>query len=344
MGVGSSSHEVHWRGLSRSRTPTYDETPASGTAIHEARAKTQNHSADSNHQSVTTSDPQTTARDVAATSSNNRSIDTPPQGQERTRDNITDDLAILSLLIPSGRVSAKDFMAYHRLQYTRISVLPRSNNVKFKLTTIHVPPASMQRVFNTAELLEMILLVLTPEHLFFKALFTCRGFKAAMEASPACQRSMKAVARGAHFTRSFAGRLIFRLTFTDLSFQRHLFREGFRRLAVSDTLPQRIEVIWFEGDSVDDGHGCACYRNGWYGCICERKADPSRMIWMSSMSATGRHERITFGRIFDAVARRVPVGKRVGGIVVILAEDRHTHCGPLVADAEEQYLGTMSAY
>lgn len=141
------------------------------------------------------------------------------------------------------------------------------------------------------------------------------------------------------------GRLVFKLTFADLEFQRHLFREGFRRLAVSDTLSQRIEVLWSEGDIISEGLECTCcFRNGWYGCICERKADPSRMMWISSMSTTGRHEKITFGRIFDAVARRVPVGKRVGGIVVILAEDRHTHCGPLVADAEEQYLRTMSAY
>ena len=141
------------------------------------------------------------------------------------------------------------------------------------------------------------------------------------------------------------GRLVFKLTFADLEFQRHLFREGFRRLAVSDTLSQRIEVLWSEGDIISEGLECTCcFRNGWYGCICERKADPSRMIWMRSMSAAGRHEKITFGKIFDAVARRVPVGKRVGGIVVILAEDRHTHCGPLVADAEEQYLRIRSAY
>jgi hypothetical protein len=250
------------------------------------------------------------------------------------------------------RPSVREFMAYQRLQYTRLSVA-LSSNINFTLTASgEIVPAAVQEVFNIPELLEMILLYLRPNLLYSKVQLSCRGFKTSMESSPTFQRRLAiATTRGAppnwpllwsvqprcmRFLYALTGRVAFKLTFKHLSFEKHLFKERFRQLAVSDTLPQRIEVLWYEKGQklVPDiePHATGFWLN------------LDQMIWMSSEVAAGRHERITFGRIFDEVARRVPTRGRVGGMVVIFTEDRHTFCGPEVGDADDEgYLRATSA-
>jgi hypothetical protein len=227
------------------------------------------------------------------------------------------------------------------------------------ITFSHPTPDAVRRVFNTAELLEMILLYLPPGYLYAKAQLACRGFKNAMQASPTFQRLLAGATRGVYSTPSFAWgiplkcfdshyavgeRLVLRLTFTDLSFERHLFCERFRRFPVSDTAPLRLEVLWYEGEEMENLLArCESCGSVGYQCGCLIKISPNRMVYMSSKTTAGQHERITFGRIFDAVARRVPVGVQVGGMVVVLTQDRHTFCGPLVADGTEESLRRRSA-
>jgi hypothetical protein len=222
----------------------------------------------------------------------------------------------------------------------------------------HPTPDAVRRVFNTAELLEMILLYLPPGYLYAKAQLTCRGFKNAMQASPTFQRLLAGATRGVYSTPSFAWgmplkcldshyavgeRLVLRLTFTDLSFERHLFCERFCRFSISDTTPLRIVVLWYEGEEMENLLAqCESCGSVGYECGCLIKISPNRMVYMSSKTTAEQHERISFGRILDAVARRVPLGVKVGGMVVILTQDRHTFCGPLVADCTEDYLRRRS--
>jgi len=308
-------------------------------------SKTSNDGANQSRPSETTSNPQSTDNPKLA---DTLRIDTPLQNQDptnppppRTRDAITSDLALLSLLLRSNRVSIKDYMAYHKLQYTRLSVASINSNINFR----HVASSAVQEVFNTAELLEMILLALPTGYLYARAQLACRGFKNAMEASPEFQRRMAVAMRGVDPNPSFAwsvapkcmdfhyavkGRAVFKFTFTELSCERHLFMERFRRLAISDTTPQRLEVLWYECEDF--------YEHREF-----EEALWTRMIWISSMSATGSRDGwVTFGSVFDEVARRVPVGRSVGGMLLFLRVGGEAREGPFFADREERDLRARS--
>jgi hypothetical protein len=178
-----------------------------------------------------------------------------------------------------------------------------STNVNFRPRTC----SAVVAVFNTAELLEMILLKLSPGYLFTTAQLTCRGFKSSLEGSPAFQRSMQSATRGVYLTTSFAwvltpkcmrlsvnftdaiGRAKFRFDFTSgLSFGRHRCIESFRRLAVSDRMPQMVEITYSKRG------------------VTARF--PYRTLSITSRDASGR---ITFRQIFDAVHLAAPAGREV---------------------------------
>jgi hypothetical protein len=278
---------------------------------------------------------------------NDTPLQTPAAPNKSATPETPSDRAILPLLLVSDRISQTEYLVYKHLHSESRNRAAITTNAT--ITFSHAPPDAVWRVFHTAELLEMILLLLPIGYLYTTAQLTCHGFKTAMEASPTFQRSIAAATRGIRpssnqsfawgvrpkcmrFHYATAGRVVFQLTFTDLSFTRHLFKEHFRQMAVSDTLPLRIEVLWYEGDGVDNRL-----------CECGRRAHLNQMVYMSSMSAVARrHKRITFGKVFDAVARRVPVGRRVGGMALVLTGDRHTFCGSEVGGADEGYLRAMS--
>lgn len=160
----------------------------------------------------------------------------------------------------------------------------------------------------------MILLNLKPGHVLKKAQLACRGFKRSMESSPTFQRRAVIATRGVNLDWSsiwsvapkcmsihydIPSRLVLKLVFTaKLSFEQHRANASFRKLCVSDVTPQRIEVLWHEGATVS---GLS-----------------NEMLWLTAQQG----EKITFGKIFDAVAAKVPAGRKVGGLLLFLFKDR----------------------
>jgi hypothetical protein len=234
-------------------------------------------------------------------SADDASLDTPPDDVSEYEwvplDELSvyedqSDLGFVSTFVKRRRITRKEHAVYRRFHNTSLRAV--STNVKFSSRT----PTAVVKVFNTTELLEMILVKLKPAHVFTKAQLTCRGLMACMETSPVFQRSMRFATLGYCLNCDFAwrvkpkcmrvhyqayiGRLVFALDFTELSLERHRAIESFRRIAISNVIPQTVDVVWREGGSL-------------------------HMVRLF----TRQGEKVTFGRIFDAVAARIPARFRV---------------------------------
>ena len=236
-------------------------------------------------------------------------INTPQQHSPK-RESLS-DLDILLTLLKSGRITRKDYVVYKILHNRQLTAT--SNVILSDFADKRPLPNATSKVFNTPELLEMILLRLKPAHFLTKAQLTCRGFKRSMDSSPAFRRCMTVATRGIDpdwdFTWSIApkcmsfhynvtGRVVFKLDFTNLSFERYRAIESFRKLCVSDALPQKFQVLWLDDST-----------------------SPGQMIRIH----TEECENIAFGQIFDAVAARIPAGRTVGDSALFLSAD-HKAC------------------
>ena len=251
------------------------------------------------------------------------------------------DRAILTLLLVTGQITQAEYMAYKyihskdKTRHTNSFAATANTTVGFS----RLPPDSVWRVLNTPKLLEMILLQLGLAYILTTVQLTCRGFKTSIENSPEFQRRIATATRDGfpdrlfewniaprcmHYHYAVSGRLVFKLIFSTVPFDRYLFMEGFRRLPVSEMLPQRIEVLWYDGK--------------WSGGLWHTLG--SGMVWLGSRGENG----LTFGEIFDAVARNVPGGRQVGIISLFVTAGREIYRGPsFVDDAEALNLRTRSA-
>ncbi|GAB7328415.1 hypothetical protein MBLNU13_g00386t1 [Cladosporium sp. NU13] len=298
-------------------------------------SKTSNNGADESRQNETKIEPNA-GDDLTANQPRN---DTPLQTP--TPHKTSSDRAILTLLLVSGQITQAEYMAYkyihskNKTRHTNPFAATANTTVKFS----RLPPDAVWRVLNTPELLEMILLRLGPAHVLTSVQLTCRGFKPSVENSPEFQCSIATATRDGfphqlfawniaprcmHYHYTVSGRLVFSLTFSTLPFDQYLFMKGFRRLPVSDMLPQRIEVLWYYGKWSE---------GSWHTL-------GGSMVWLGSRGGN----RLTFGQIFDAVARNVPDGRQLGVISLFVTAGREIHRGPSFVDgAEALNLSTRSA-
>jgi hypothetical protein len=245
--------------------------------------------------------------------------DSTPSRRDSAMHSSSSDLDLLMTLCATGRVTRKEYLVYRKLYDER-----KLSKITFHpITTSHPNLSAVSKVFNNREFLEMILLNVKSGDLFMNVQRTCRGLKNSIETSETlCRRPIFAMRRTIGFQRRFLrwdvvpkcmsfqyetpGRLAFKLGFTELSFERHRCNESFRRLCVSELMPQRIEVLWREEVTSAGGQG-------------------NEMIWMKSVEGG---KPINFGQIFDAVAERVSVGKKVGGLSLFLSQDDQLYGGP----------------
>jgi hypothetical protein len=245
--------------------------------------------------------------------------DSTPSRRDSAMHSSSSELDLLMTLFTTGRVTRKEYLVYRKLYDERkLSKITFHPNATSRST-----PSAVSKIFNSRELLEMILLNVKSGDLFMNVRRTCRGLKNSIEISETlCQRPIFAMRRTIGFERRFLrwdvvpkcmnfqyetpGRLAFKLVFTQLSFKRHKCNESFRKLCVSELMPQRIEVLWHEEATSAGGQG-------------------NEMIWMKSAEGG---KPISFGQIFDAVAERVSVGKKVGALSLFLSQDDQVYGGP----------------
>lgn len=199
-----------------------------------------------------------------------------------------------TMTLRSGRTMGKWHIAQARLRHNQSIVV---DNIKFNFTD---PPDPRLRpisdVFNTAELLEQILLELRPGFLLQNAQKVCRGFKESIDGSPtfrkrtvfafhvsddpspddqyAVKLSYGLVPK---YLREYPCPFLykFRFIFSEDTriFENYKAMERFRTLRVFDRVPQVLEVYW---------HRCSPY---------------SSVDWTIEDK-----DAITFGEIFDMVA------------------------------------------
>jgi hypothetical protein len=242
-----------------------------------------------------------------------------PSRRDSAMHSSSSDLDLLMTLCATGRITRKEYLVYRKLydekKLSKITFHP--------ITSSHSNLSTVSKIFNSREFLEAILLNVKSGDLFMNVRRTCRGLKNSIDTSETlCQRPIFAMRRTVGFERRFLrwdvvpkcmvfqyetpGRLAFELVFTGLSFEKHRYNESFRKLCVSELMPQRIEVLWHEEVSSADGQG-------------------NEMIWMKSAEGG---KPINFGQIFDAVAERVSVGKKVGALSLFLSQDDQLYGGP----------------
>jgi hypothetical protein len=252
--------------------------------------------------------------------------------RDSAMDSSSSDLDLLMTLSMSGRISRQEYIVYRKLHDEN-----KLSKITFNAPTSSCTTSSAtSQVFNSRELLEMILLDVKSGDLFANVRRTCRGLKNSIETSETLsQRPVFATRRAAGFERRFLrwdvvpkcmdfqyetpGRRAFKLVFTELSFEKHRSNESFRKLCVSEMMPQRIEVVWHEGESAAGGQG-------------------NEMIWMKSSDGG---KPITFGQIFDAVAESVPVSWKVGGLSLFLSQDDQLYGGPWLDDRWIEQQGCL---
>lgn len=200
------------------------------------------------------------------------------------------------------------------------------NNIKFEDGGSIATTNAVSAVLNTSELLEQILLHLPPGHLVAKAKLTCRGFKEAIETSFALQNGPLSFALNTTnlwndyswsanlapkrlsiaytytkdrfpFVRCMPDTAHEHITFCmrcgkDFSLERYGTIEGFSRLRVSNVATQKIR---FAIDYV--------LRPPFIHMLQYQRLDV---------------EEITFGKLFDAVARSAEPGRTVERVMIRL--------------------------
>jgi hypothetical protein len=244
--------------------------------------------------------------------------DSTPSRRDSAIHTSSSDLDLLMNLFTTVRITRKEYLVYRKLYDRKLS------KITFHATTSsHSDLSAVSKVFNSRELLETILLNVKSGDLFMNVRRTCRGLKNSTAISEILnQRPIFAMRRTIGFQRRFLrwdvvpqcmsfqyetpGRLAFKLVFTELSFERHRSNESLHKLCVSELMPQRVEVLWHEEATSAGGPG-------------------NEMIWMKSAEGG---KPISFGQIFDAVAERVSVGKKVGGLSLFLSQDDQLYGGP----------------
>jgi hypothetical protein len=99
-------------------------------------------------------------------------------------DTSSSDLDLLMTVFTSGRISRKEYIVYRKLHDKK-----KLSKITFNATAgSHTTSSAVSQVFNSRELLEMILLNIKSVDLFTNVRWTCRGLKNSIDTSETLSR------------------------------------------------------------------------------------------------------------------------------------------------------------